>query len=201
MLTPLLPPQAEASIVDGRHFRNLVSIMFDRNKTSKSIPAEPAMNPDTQEVKKPSISASSRSTAAIGSTVRVSGDIYSEENLIIEGQVEGTISLNSHELTIGNSGIVNANISAKIIKVDGQVQGDLMGKEKVIITRSGNVRGNITAPAVILEEGGKFKGSIDMGPAAANTGDSLISDSGSTSKASRVSSESIKPELGAIKHG
>lgn len=105
----------------------------------------------------------------IGSTVKILGEIISDENLVIEGEVEGTIRLDEHELTIGPSGRVHANITAKIIKVDGLVDGDINGREKVVISKSGNVRGNVVAPRVILEDGGQFKGSIDMGPGVAGS--------------------------------
>lgn len=100
----------------------------------------------------------------IGATVKIKGDIQSEENLVIEGKVEGTITANAHEITVGGSGDLKANIKAKVVKVDGKVQGDVVGGEKVIISKSGNVRGNIVAPRVTLEDGAKFKGSIDMDP-------------------------------------
>lgn len=100
----------------------------------------------------------------IGATVKICGEILSDENLFIEGEVEGSITLNEHELTVGPSGRIYANIQAQSIRIEGEVDGDIIGREKVLITKSGNVRGNIIAPRVILEDGGKFKGSIDMGP-------------------------------------
>ncbi|MGD9662223.1 MAG: polymer-forming cytoskeletal protein [Porticoccaceae bacterium] len=92
----------------------------------------------------------------IGSTVKILGEIISDENLFIEGEVEGTITLKDNELTIGPSGRIHANINAKNIKIDGLVDGDIVAKEKVVISKSGNVRGNIVAPRVILEDGGRF---------------------------------------------
>ena len=141
----------------------------------------------------------------IGMTVKIKGDISSDENLVIEGQVDGTITLNSHELTVGQSGRVNANVSAKIIKIDGQVNGDIVGKEKIIISKTGNVRGNIIAPVVILEEGGKFKGTIDMGGASSAGGELPIADFANAARAQRAAGES-KPEAPraehtSIKHG
>ncbi|MEM8768419.1 MAG: polymer-forming cytoskeletal protein [Pseudomonadota bacterium] len=100
----------------------------------------------------------------IGSTIKVKGEVSGEENLIVEGTVEGAISLNGHDLTIGQSGRVDANLAAKTVKVEGQVNGDINGAEKVVITKSGHVLGNIVAPRVTLEDGAKFKGSIDMDP-------------------------------------
>ena len=99
----------------------------------------------------------------IGSKVKVTGDIESAEDLLIEGEVNGTISLAENELVIGNSGRVSADMEAKTIRIEGEVQGDITGRERVVITASGNVQGNVSAPRVMLEDGGRFKGSIDMG--------------------------------------
>ena len=97
-------------------------------------------------------------------TININGYISGNENLVIEGKVEGKIQLPGHQVEVGKSGKVHADIIAKFIKVDGELQGDIDGKEKVVITKSGNVRGNITAPRVMLEDGAIFKGSIDISP-------------------------------------
>lgn len=103
----------------------------------------------------------------IGKTITIKGDITGEENLVIEGTVDGTVHLKSNDLTIGQSGRVNANLSANVVRIDGEVKGDIVGKEKVVITKTGRVQGNIVGPRVTLEDGAKFKGSIDMDPASA----------------------------------
>jgi cytoskeletal protein CcmA (bactofilin family) len=100
----------------------------------------------------------------IGSTVVIDGNITSAEDLIIEGKVSGTITATGHEVTVGQAGQLNANISAKIVRIEGKVEGDISGGEKVIISKTGNVLGNIDAPRVTLEDGAKFKGSIEMDP-------------------------------------
>ncbi|MEZ5560615.1 MAG: polymer-forming cytoskeletal protein [Pseudomonadales bacterium] len=108
----------------------------------------------------------------IGSTITIKGDVSGDENLIIEGTVQGSVVLSGHDLTIGQKGQVKADLSAKTVKVEGTVTGDITGSEKVILTKSGKVLGNIVAPRVTLEDGAKFKGSIDMDPdesAAAST--------------------------------
>lgn len=107
----------------------------------------------------------------IGPTVKIKGEIHSEENLLIEGKVQGTITAKSHEVTVGKSGAVKANIVAKIVRIEGAVQGDIQGGEKVIIAASGNVKGNIVTPRMSLEDGAKFKGSIDMDPGEQVTSD------------------------------
>jgi len=103
----------------------------------------------------------------IGATVQVKGEIVSEENLLIEGTVEGSVTCNSHEITVGASGTVKADVTAKTIRIEGTVEGDIIGHEKVIITKTGKVRGNIVTPGMSLEDGAKFKGSIDMDPSPA----------------------------------
>ena len=100
----------------------------------------------------------------IGPSIEIKGTVTGDEDLMIEGKVEGTIELGSHQVTVGPSGKVTADISAKVVNIDGEVSGDLTGGEKVVISKSGKVRGNIVAPRVTLEDGAIFKGSIDMDP-------------------------------------
>lgn len=108
--------------------------------------------------------ATSGRAAVIGPGIHINGDISGDENLLIEGRVDGKIRLEGNEVSIGQNGQVKADITAKIIKISGKVRGDLNGMEKVIIARSGNVHGNIVAPRMTLEDGAIFKGSIDMDP-------------------------------------
>ena len=105
----------------------------------------------------------------IGPKISIKGTISGEEDLLIQGKVEGTISLGEFEVAVGESAEVKANIRAKAVKIDGLVEGDITGGEKVVISKSGNVHGNIIAPRVTLEDGAIFKGSIDMDPGETNT--------------------------------
>lgn len=100
--------------------------------------------------------------AMIGPSIFVRGNISGEEDLLIHGRVEGKIELKQHNVTVGKNGRVKADIVGKIISIEGEVQGNIYGEDKIIIRRSGSIRGNITAPRVNLEDGSKFKGSIDM---------------------------------------
>ena len=135
--------------------------MFDKRKDSTEPETPAAPNSATPTAEK---SFSPRSTAVIGKTIKVKGTISGNENLVIEGTVDGAVDLPQNDLTIGESGQVVANLEAKTVKVDGQVTGDISGSEKVVISKSGRVQGNIVAPRVTLEDGAKFKGSIDMDP-------------------------------------
>ena len=105
----------------------------------------------------------------IGPSITIKGEISGEEDLLIQGKVEGTINLNDHQVSVGESGQVSADIQARVAIIDGEVTGDITANEKVVISKSGNVRGNIVAPRVTLEDGAIFKGSIDMDPAGGAT--------------------------------
>jgi len=140
--------------------------MFDKHKASKTTEprmVEPELAARASSPVSPPFSAAGKS-AVIGPGIVIDGDITGSENLIIEGKVRGRIHLAAHEVTVGPSGEVNADISAKVIRVAGKIKGDLSGKEKVIISSTGNVHGNIVAPRMLLEDGAVFKGSIDMDP-------------------------------------
>ncbi|MDA0694051.1 MAG: polymer-forming cytoskeletal protein [Proteobacteria bacterium] len=111
----------------------------------------------------------------IGSTVKIKGEVQSEEDLVVDGLIEGTVLLKNNELVVGSSGRVHADVKAKSVKVDGELHGDVEAGERIVITANGVMRGNIQAPRVILEDGSKFKGSIDMDEAAPSKSFGVIS--------------------------
>lgn len=147
--------------------------MFDRNKNKP--PAEPSA-PEPVATPRPTAAtsttpnpAATRSIAMIGPSIHIKGTVTGGEDLLIQGKVEGTIDLGDHEVAVGQSGKVTADIKAKTVKIEGEVAGDVTGSEKVVIAKSGKVRGNIVAPRVTLEDGAIFKGSIDMDPGDTRT--------------------------------
>jgi cytoskeletal protein CcmA (bactofilin family) len=103
-----------------------------------------------------------RVAATIGPSIAIKGDVTGEEDLIIEGRIEGKILLKQNSVTIGRNGRVKANVYANSITVEGEVEGDLIGKDEVVIRQSGKVKGNVAAPRVVLDSGARFQGSIDM---------------------------------------
>jgi cytoskeletal protein CcmA (bactofilin family) len=113
-----------------------------------------------------SSAASSREAAVIGPSIHIDGDVRGEEDLLIEGEVSGTVQLKNNSLTIGPQGKVRADVYAHSIYVDGYLEGDLFGSERVNVRKSATVKGNITSPRVSLEDGAKFKGAIEMDPQA-----------------------------------
>ncbi len=98
----------------------------------------------------------------LGATVRFKGELVADEDLMIQGQIEGSIEQKASHLTIGSKGIIKADINANHVIVQGEVIGDLYATEAVIVEASARVRGNIFAPRVTLNDGAQFKGSIDM---------------------------------------
>lgn len=135
----------------------------------KKTDPEP-MRPEGQRPEpepRPAPVARGRDAATIGPSISLRGDMTGEEDLVIQGSVEGTISLRTNLLTIGKDGHISATVNARVIVVEGKVEGDLNGEEQVILKQSANVQGNIVAPRVTLEDGCHFKGSIDMDVRAA----------------------------------
>ena len=134
----------------------------------KSEPEElhpqPAPVPPAQPTPAPKSPPPVRERAAIGSTISIIGDLTGEEDLSIEGRLDGKIELRRHSVTIGKNGRIKGDIYGKVITVEGTVEGNLYGEEQLIVRHSGTVRGNIVSPRVALEDGSNFKGSIDMSP-------------------------------------
>jgi cytoskeletal protein CcmA (bactofilin family) len=93
--------------------------------------------------------------------MRFKGDLSADEDLLIQGSIEGTIR-HTQRVTIGKEGRIKASITANIIKVEGGVEGDLHAAHSVRVDESGNLRGNIHAPSVCLVEGSQFNGAINM---------------------------------------
>lgn len=100
--------------------------------------------------------------AVIGRSIQIEGAVRGNEDLRIEGDVSGTVELKDSSLTIGREGKVRADVYAKSIIVDGTTEGDLYATDRIVVHVNAQVRGNITAPKVGVEEGAKFKGSIEM---------------------------------------
>ena len=125
---------------------------------SAGSPGAPAM---------PSFSQAPRSEAAILTRgICIKGELTGKADLVIDGDVQGSIRLGDSRLTVGHAGHIRANIEASEIVVHGQVEGNLRGRERVVLGGSCHVLGDLEAPRVAMEDGAKFKGRVEMGPAA-----------------------------------
>jgi len=105
----------------------------------------------------------------IGQSVQIKGELTGDEDLTIDGKVDGKIMVRDHSLTIGTNGKITAEVHAKTIVVVGHVQGNITADDKVEISSSGSVEGDIRAPRVAIADGARFKGSIDMERASAGS--------------------------------
>ncbi|HEY2932774.1 MAG TPA: polymer-forming cytoskeletal protein [Acidobacteriota bacterium] len=98
----------------------------------------------------------------IGASLFFKGDIEGTEDLAIEGEIEGKINLKDNNLHLGPKSRIRAEIYAKTVTIEGDVRGDVYASERLIIKKSGRLNGNIVAPRLVLEDGARFKGTIDM---------------------------------------
>ena len=103
-----------------------------------------------------------RNSAMIGKSVKVNGQIFTKEDLYVDGDVEGTIESAENKVTIGPNGRVQASIRAREVIILGQVQGNVETTDKVDIRKDAKLVGDIVAARISIEDGALFKGSIDI---------------------------------------
>ncbi|HVO49364.1 MAG TPA: polymer-forming cytoskeletal protein [Thermoanaerobaculia bacterium] len=102
-----------------------------------------------------------RGPSVIGPHIRVQGELLGDEDVLVEGRVEGKVLL-AREFRVATGAIVVADVHAATVVIAGQVTGDVSATERVEILPSGSLEGNIRAPKVAVGEGARFKGSVDM---------------------------------------
>jgi len=102
------------------------------------------------------------STATIGKAVKIVGQIFSKEDLYVDGDLEGTVEALEHRLTIGPNGSLHASIKAREVVALGTVQGNVEATEKIEIRKDAKLVGDIKTARIIIEDGAYFKGSIDI---------------------------------------
>ena len=104
-----------------------------------------------------------RKAAWIGGSIIVTGNVVATEDLVIDGQIHGTIELGDHSLAIGQGAVVTANLAAKIVTISGTVKGNVVGNAKVELKSTAKVEGDITAPKFLMEDGAALIGKVDTG--------------------------------------
>lgn len=138
--------------------------MWKKDEESAERPArrpEPNRGADP-----PARSGGSSERASIGRSITIRGDVTGDEDLLIQGRVEGSVDLEQNSVTVGPDGDVKASITGRVVTVEGSVKGDLTAEEQVILRSSARVQGDIKAPRVVLEDGASFRGGVDMGDGA-----------------------------------
>lgn len=98
----------------------------------------------------------------IGPSIQVKGELQGDEDLTIDGRVEGKIELRDHNLTIGPNGKIKADLFAKTIVIAGDVTGHAFAAERIEIAPTGRLTGDIHSPRITIADGAHFKGSVDM---------------------------------------
>lgn len=103
-----------------------------------------------------------RELAMIGKSVVIKGQLSGSEDLYIDGQVEGSIDLRNHSLTVGPSGKLKAGVTAKSIIVQGKVDGSLIASDRLDLRKTAVVNGDVTTQRIAIEEGAFLKGKVDI---------------------------------------
>jgi cytoskeletal protein CcmA (bactofilin family) len=133
-------------------------------RTASPRPSEPsAQEPRATDARAPE---SGVRASVLGPTLRFRGELSAQEDLIVQGSVEGSIT-HTQSLTIDTDGTMKGDIRARVIVIDGKVEGDLYATESVSIRATAKVKGNVFAPRVGITEGAFFQGQIEMQPSGA----------------------------------
>ena len=143
--------------------------MFEKRKDGRAVeqpvPGVAATQAPAPVPQRPAPAPEPAGASVIGPGLAVSGNLSGKMDVVIAGQFEGTVDLPDNEVRIAEGSRVRANIKAATVEIEGQMTGDVQGTDKVVLSASGRMEGNILAPRLILADGAKFKGSIDMDPA------------------------------------
>ena len=97
----------------------------------------------------------------LGQHITVRGTLTGQEDLVVEGRVEGSVSLAGH-LTVAEGGVLEADLDVQSIEVHGEVRGDIVASESITIDKGAHVAGNVRAPRVIIHDGAQFQGAVEM---------------------------------------
>ena len=135
--------------------------MFKERKDSSPTPSA-ERNPSPDPPRQPAPVKPTPST--IGRTVAFEGTLTAQEDILLEGRFNGEVLLMDNALVVGQTGDIRADIKAKNVTIHGKANGDVKASEQVEISASGSMLGDILSPRVILQDGAKFKGRIDMEP-------------------------------------
>jgi cytoskeletal protein CcmA (bactofilin family) len=139
------------------------------NQTPKPAPA--SWEGTTKDVMRPAGATIDRATTHLGPGLHVKGEISGNEELYIDGTVEGLVHLDEQRLTVGPAAKLTADIVAGEVIVYGSVKGNVRGKGKIEIKKDGSVNGDLTTTQIIIEDGAYFKGSIEIEKSAEKEGD------------------------------
>ena len=133
----------------------------DEDVRPPEAPARPVQEPPRAAVEQPR-GGTMEPMCKIGKSIFIHGELTGNEDLTIEGTVHGKIELKEHNLVVGATGKIQAEVHAKSVNILGEVQGNVRAEDRIEIATSGTVKGDLVAPRIIIADGAKFKGSVDM---------------------------------------
>ncbi len=131
----------------------VVNPIEPRKEINTMSPSTPFKSPESD---------SSRNSATIGKAVKIIGQIFSKEDLYVDGDVEGTIECQDNKLTVGPNGKLQAGVQAREVVVLGQVKGNVEATDRIDIRKDARLVGDIKTARIVIEDGAYFKGSIDI---------------------------------------
>ena len=132
-------------------------------------------NMKSTDVMRPLDKTGDRTSGWLGSSLRVKGDISGTEDLLIDGEIEGSIQLDGRKLTVGTTAKLTADIKARDVVVFGYVKGNVRATGKIEIKKGGSVNGNLTTAQILIEDGADFRGSIEIDRGAEKEADKSVS--------------------------
>src|SRR6185437_10699326 len=125
--------------------------------------ATPSLNTPPKEPPKASMSSTERADVGhIGKSVVIRGELTGNEDLYLDGEIEGTINLRDHKLVIGPNGKIKATISAREVVLHGRVEGNVSATERVELKKSCTLMGDVSTQRIVIGDGAFFKGAIDI---------------------------------------
>ena len=132
-----------------------------QNQSPSEVRKEPPPSMSSVPFKSPEPD-SARNSATIGKAVKIIGQIFSKEDLYVDGDVEGTIECQDNKLTVGPNGKLQAGVRAREVVVLGQVKGNVEANDRIDIRKDARLVGDIKTARIVIEDGAYFKGSIDI---------------------------------------
>ena len=158
-------PEASTSRPEPRDGRLEPRTPTTAARPEARTPEHKAPEPKLSEIR-PEARAEAPRASVLGPTLKFRGELSAQEDLIVQGSVEGSIT-HTQSLTIGTDGSMKGDIRARTIVIDGKVEGDLYATESVNIRATAKVKGNVFAPRVAISDGAFFQGQIEMQPSGA----------------------------------
>lgn len=135
---------------------------MEKNMSQESVTPNNVTNVDRKSFTSKIEESLTQSRSVLGKNIAFRGELIGNEDLHIEGKVEGIVIMEGHDLSVGKEGEINANVHANNIAIYGKLTGDVLADELIEIKNTAVVKGNLIAPRIQLDDGGKFRGSMDM---------------------------------------